>query len=55
MTYQKSLRTALLHLQKARSQFDPETHGIPKGSNREAALISSLELAEIILEMRKGA
>jgi len=55
MTYKTSLRAALTHVHEARSQFDPETQGIPKGSNREAALISSLELAEIILEMRKGA
>ena len=55
MTYPRSLRTAPTHVHEARSQFDPETQGIPKGSNREAALISSLELAEIILEMRKGA
>jgi len=55
MTYQTSLRSTLLHLQKTRSQFDPEKLGIPKGSNREAALISSLELTEMILELRTGA
>ncbi len=55
MTYPKSLRAALTHVHEARSQLDPKKLGIPEGSNREAALISSLELTEMILELRTGA
>lgn len=55
MTYQTSLRSTLLHLQKTRSQFDPEKLGIPNGSSQEAAIISSLDLVEELLKLRMGA
>jgi hypothetical protein len=55
MTYPKSLRAALTHVHEARTQLDPKKLGIPEGSNREAALISSLELVEDLLKLRMGA
>jgi len=55
MTYQTSLRSTLLHLQKTLSLYDPEKLGIPEGSSQEAAIISSLKLAEDLLKLRMGA
>ena len=55
MTYKTSPRSTLLHLQKTRSQFDPEKLGIPNGSSQEAAIISSLESTEELLKLRMGA
>lgn len=54
MTYIENLNSAAESLEKAQTEFDPEKLGIPQGSNREAAMRSSLGLAVDILGLIQG-
>jgi len=54
MTYRGNIKSASTSLKKAQSDFELQKDKIAQGPNEAAAIQSSLELVESIMDLRRG-